>query len=348
MVAVKAHQANQFLKSPDPSLHAFLFFGTDTGLVGERAAMLARKCADSDNPPSEILRFDDADLEEDNSRLAVELQTMPMFGGRKIIRATTGRRINALLLKPLITEGQIAGILIVEAGNLKPDDSLRALFEKLPTTAAIGCYPDDAQDLSGVVNEILSAARMTISPVAQQLLVAKLGADRALSRGEIEKLVLYSQGKSAIDEDDVEAIVGDASELTIDRVALAAASGDSARSINEFARAVASGENPQLVIVALHRHFQRLHRVRAGMDAGRSLDDGLRTIRPPLNFKQKDAFAAQCRMWSTERLSRAISGIAAGAKAARTAGALETSIAERLLLSVARLARDSRQPAGAR
>ncbi|MFX8964994.1 hypothetical protein ABTN15_19415, partial [Acinetobacter baumannii] len=81
--------------------------------------------------------MDDASLDEDPDRLVVELNTIPMFGGRKIVRAATGRRINAQSLKPLVEGGNLAGVLIVEAGNLRPDESLRAMFEKSANAAAI-------------------------------------------------------------------------------------------------------------------------------------------------------------------------------------------------------------------
>ena len=46
-------------------------------------------------------------LEDDPDRIFVELQTAPMFGGRKIVRATAGRRITAAALKPLVEGGDL-------------------------------------------------------------------------------------------------------------------------------------------------------------------------------------------------------------------------------------------------
>ena len=88
MVAVKAQQANAVLSRPDPTLVAFLIYGSDAGLVSERCAKLARTLAERDSPPGEIVRIDDADLEDDSERLSVELLTVPMFGGRKIEKIT--------------------------------------------------------------------------------------------------------------------------------------------------------------------------------------------------------------------------------------------------------------------
>lgn len=348
MVAVKAHQAQSFLTSPDLKTRAVLFFGSDAGLVSERAQVLAKAVAERLNPPGEIIRIDDADLESDPDRLAVELNTVPMFGGAKVIRTAASRRVTAALLKPLVEDRAPEGALIVEAGNLKPDDSLRALFEKSPYAAAVACYADGAQDLDGLIRDITREAGVTISPEARQALIDRLGADRALSRGEIEKLVLYVGPGGTIGIDEVEAIVGDVSELALERVTNAAAAGQMQRTVAECGRAVSAGESPQAIIAAVQRHFQRLHRARAAIERGSSLDDVLRQMRPPLHFKQKDAFAAQCRLWTMARLDEALARIAAAAKAARLSSALETALAERLVIGLARIVSDRSPPARGR
>ncbi len=234
MVAVKAHQAEAFLRSLERVPPAVLFYGTDAGLVSERAAMLARRLAERDG--SEVLRIDDADLENEPARISIELQTVAMFGGRKVVRALAGRRVNANALKPLVEGGNIEGFLIVEAGNLRPDEALRALFEKSAGAAAVACFPDEARDLDAMVGEILRAAGLQIAPDAKRFLLTRLGADRALSRAEVEKLALFARGKTLIEEADVEAAVGDAAELALDRIVLAAGSGRSAEAVTECDR----------------------------------------------------------------------------------------------------------------
>jgi len=342
MVAIKGHQAAAFLKSPDDRFTAYLLFGTDPGLVSERSAHLAKAIAARSDPPGEIVRLDDIDLETDPDRLSVELLTVPMFGGRKIVRTATGRRITALTLKPLVQDAALAGVLIVEAGNMKADDSLRTAFEKAPHAAAIGCYADEERDLDQVVREVLQANGLAITPEARQLLIGRLGADRVLSRGEIEKLALYARGASEITEDDVEAVVGDAAELAVERIAHASASGDGARAVAELQRALTAGESAQGIIGAIQRHFTRLHRIRAAVEGGKSIESAIGEIRPPVHFKQKDALAAQCRAWRPEALEAALAGIASTARTARVTSALDDLFAERLVLTLARLARSSR------
>ena len=338
MVAVKAHQAEAFLRTVERVPAAILFYGGDAGLVSERAARLARRLAE--RHAGEILRLDDADLEDDPGRISVELLTVAMFGGRKIVRAAAGRRVNANALRPLVEEGgKIEGFLIVEAGNLRPDEPLRALFEKSAGAAAVACYPDEARDLEGVIGDVLAAAKVQIAPAAKRLLISRLGADRALSRAEVEKLVLYARGKSRIEEEDVEAAVGDAAETALDRVVLAAASGRAAEAVRECERCVAGGESAQGVIAALQRHFLRLHRLRSGYDAGQSLEDLMRALKPAPHFRQKPAIEQQAREWSLASLNGALARIGEVAKAARLSSALESALAENLLLALGALAK---------
>jgi DNA polymerase-3 subunit delta len=339
MVAIKTHQANAFLAAVDRAPAAVLLYGTDVGLVGERASLLAKRLAERESPPGEILRLDDADLEGDADRIFVELQTVPMFGGRKIVRTTAGRRVTAAQLAPLVQSGNLQGYLIVEAGNLRPDDALRALFEKAREAAAVACFPDEARDLDAVVREVLAARKIDITPEAKRVLLARLGADRALSRVEIEKLALYAHGKAVIDESDVEAAVGDAAELALDRIVLAAASGRAGMSLVELDRSLAAGESAQAVIAALQRHFLRLHRMRSALDAGGSMEDIVRSMRPPVHFKQREALEQQCRSWSLSRLAAALARIAEAVKAARLNSALEGTLAENLLLDLQGLAK---------
>ena len=72
MVAIKTQQAAAFLSAPPKDFAAALIFGSDPGLVSERAQRLAKLLAERENPPGEVLRLDDSDLDDDGGRLTIE------------------------------------------------------------------------------------------------------------------------------------------------------------------------------------------------------------------------------------------------------------------------------------
>lgn len=345
MVAVKAHQANAFLAKPDNKVSGYLFFGSDPGLVRERGATLAANLAKASKPESEILRLDDHDIEAEPERITIEMQTLPMFGGGKILRVAYSKRLTETMLKPLLDDPHPECYLIIEAGNLKPNDKIRSLFEKSKTAAAIACYADSARDLEAVINRTLSESQQTISMDAREVLVTRLGADRALSVGELDKLVLYTKGKRQITIDDVDAIVGDASELALDNIVNAAALGHAKTAVHECARAIASGESIHGILAAAGRHFHRLEATRARFESGQSEADSLKQLRPPIHFKQKTAFVSQLHAWRHDHLLTALELISGTTKATRSSGALEAVLIERLLIRIAQLAQQSKRAA---
>ncbi|MGI9426856.1 MAG: DNA polymerase III subunit delta [Hyphomicrobiaceae bacterium] len=343
MVAIKAAQSEKFVDAPPTGCLATLVFGSDVGLVSERAAKLARTFAARSDPDGEIIRIEDPDLEQDPDRLIVELQTMPMFGGAKVVRTSLGRRVTAALVKSVIDGGQPAAQLIVEAGNLKPTDAARKAFEATPWAAAIPCYSDDDRDLTSLVRDMLATNGKSVERDALEALVARLGADRALSRGEVDKLILYVGERGSIKAEDVRDIVGDASDMALEQIAEAAADGHAAHAVRDFDRSVAAGENPQALIAGVQRYFRRLHRLRSAIDQGQSFDAAARALRPPLFFKQKDKMAAQCRSWTHDRLLTAMRRISEVARDARLNASLDATYAERLLLELATMARQQQR-----
>lgn len=342
MVAISRDTTERYLKAPPKGVSAILLYGDDAGLVSERASAVAKVMAAQASPPGEILRLDDPDLEGDPDRLAVELGTVPMFGGRKIVRTQQSRRVTAALLKPFVQGPPLEGVLIVEAGGLRKEDAMRKLFEEAQSAAAIACFGDEARDLDGLVRDVLAVHKLDIAPDARRLLISRLGADRALSRAEIEKLALYALGSARIEEADVEAVVGDASEMAIDRVVTAAITGQMQAAMIECDKALAAGESAAYMIIATERQLHRLHRVRLAVESGSSMDDALKGIRPPLFSRARDQFVRQLEQWSAARLTRALARITEGQRLARGGGPLgvleEATIVQGVLLDVARLA----------
>jgi DNA polymerase III subunit delta len=338
MVAVKAHEADAFLRTLPPKITALLFFGSDEGLIAERAQSACTNAAKASNPPGEILRLDDLDLEKEPDRITVELTTVSMFGGRPIVRVNSSRRVTSTTIAPLLNGPPLEGLLVIEAGNLKPDEGLRGLFEKSASAAAIACYADNERDIEGLIRAALLAHKLDITQEARVALAARLGADRGQSRAEIEKLALYCYGKTRIELTDVDAATGDASEQAIDLVIAAAASGQAAMALAASERAMAAGEHPQTLIIGTQRYFQRLHRVRTAFEATGSIDTAIRALRPPLHFKIKDAFTRHVTAWPSAKLLRALGRITVAQRSARSSVIDDALAADRLILDLARLA----------
>jgi DNA polymerase III subunit delta len=332
MVAYKASAVASFLKSPKPECRAALVYGPDAGLVTERAKALAQIFIKRGPGPAEIVRLDERDLSEDPARLEIEINTKPMFAAQSVVRVTAGPKLDVQALKALLAT-EFANPLIVEAGNLRPDSALRKLFESHKTAAALPCYSDE-RSLAGLIESVLEDAGLSIDREARDYLIARLGADQALSRAEIVKLALYAQGERRVTHDDIEAIVGDAAETALENFVYATSGGDARAALVELQRLSAGGTDRAAALSALGRHFTQLHRVAAAASGGGSLEDGVKALRPRPHFKREPLFIAHCKRWGASRLAHALPLIQEATRRSRRSPDLEGAFAERLVLTL--------------
>ena len=333
MVAFKAAQVASILSKPKSGFCAFLLYGPEAGLVNDRAAKLARKLAEQNEPASEIIRLDDRDLAGDPTRLAVETKTISMFSRQKIVRLKTGPSLKPEQLSELLDSGHEV-YLIIEAGNLRPAAKLRKLFETAPAAAALPCYADSARDIAQSVNQEAGRLGAFITADARAMLLGLTGSDPAMTRAEMQKLALYCGDGATIEAKHVEAIVADSADVAFDALVQAAAEKSRPRAVREFDRLAAAGQSPQFELIALTRHFQRLHRLVAEIEAGAAPKNAVAALRPPLGLKQRDALIRQARLWPRATAQRALSAMQEAIAQSRRRPQLERQIAERLVLGL--------------
>lgn len=325
-----------FLQRPDPGVRAVLCYGPDAGLVQERAAALAAAICPDPRDPFRIADLAAAALAADPARLADEAAQIAFGGGRRVIRVRDAGDSLAALFQRLLDHSPGDGFVVVDAGELPSRSALRRLFEQSAQAAAIGCYPDGARELGTVIRETLAAHRVTASRDAVGYLVEHLGADRLLTRGELDKLALYAGDGGHVELDDARASVADSAALSLDDAVMAAAEGDAAALDRALTRVFQEGASPVSVIRALLRHAQRLHGLATQRAAGASLDAVLRGARPPIFFKHQDSFRRQLERWSEGRLRPQLAALGAAELAMKRTGMPAETICRAAMLAMAR------------
>lgn len=170
-----------------------------------------------------------------------------------------------------------------------------------------------------------------------QALRALLGADRALSRSELAKLVLYAGDDKQIGLEHVEAVVGDASAQAFDAAINAALAGRTATAIGQVDRMAAAGTPPSVFLNLLLAHFQRLDGIAAAIERGESFDVAAGRLRPPLHFKAKDAIRAQAAAWKHRDITAGLAAAQEAVRQSRLKPALEHELASALIIGLTRL-----------
>lgn len=337
MTLLKSAEADRFLGSPDPRRRLVLFFGPDPGGVSERATTLTKRLVGDD--PYAVVRIESDELGADPGRISDEAYGASLFSGRRVVRLrVSGNRPVAPAITPLLERPPEDTWLVVEAGDLRKTAPLRKLFESAGGAVAIGCYPDNDGALRRLVDDEVKAAGLSISATARDALVELLGGDRAASRSELQKLVLYARGKEEITLDDIAELIGDGAAIGVDDVVEATASGDLAALDRSARRLIANGTALSTIILAVERHFLQLHRSAAAIENGGSIGGILQAMRPPPMPSRRATLERQLRIWSRDDLDTALARISQAVQESRRQPSVGSGIVLTALAAIARRA----------
>ena len=180
---------------------------------------------------------------------------------------------------------------------------------------------------------------MAVDFEAKALLIDNLGADRGVTRQELEKLALYVGNGGTVTSGDVAACIGDGASLVRDDVALAALSGDQDGLDLALSRCWQAGESPVGILRAVARHLQRLHMLALRKATGADVGEAMKRLRPPIFFKQQPIVRGQLQLWSAQALAQAMGIISEAEIDCKSTGMPDRAVCGRALVRIAAAAR---------
>lgn len=341
MVAVRATEVDATLKNLSPSRPVVLLYGPDAGLVSERARQAAQEAVADPTDPFQLVRLDGDLLAAHPSRLAEEVETIGLFAAQRAIWVKPSSRSLAPAVEPVLQKDIVGTRVVIEAGDLGKSAPLRTLCERSPRALALPCYSDDSRDIDRLIDETLKTAGLTIEPDAREMLAASLGSNRLATRGELAKLIVYSQRSPTITPDHVAAVVSDVSSSALDSAIDAAFGGNAAVLDASLRRLASEGASPSAFLSAALRHTLALLDGRTALDAGRSAASVVETWRG-LHFRRKPLVQAQLNRWTSDAIRKLIQDLQETSLSTRRHPDLGMTAVSALLLAISRRASGQR------
>jgi DNA polymerase III subunit delta len=320
-----------FLRDPG-DCRVVLLFGDDAGMIRDRAEVLVRAVAGSLDDPFLV-----TDLpREEIKRLGDEAAGLSLIGGRRVVRV---RDVTDAATEPVqaLLKGHAPALVVLEGPAIASRSKLRTALDAAVQGAAIGCYPEEGRALEETIRETLRANGAGIEPDALSWLSQQLGADRASTRAELEKLALYVGPGNRVDLDAAMTCVGDLAGLSLDDALFAATTGDVATADRALEAAVEEGAAPVQVLRAALGHLQKLHRARLAMDEhGLAAADAVKAIRPPVFYQKVGAFTRSLGLWPAATLTAAMAALAEAERGCKRTGWPDHALCRNAVLTLAR------------
>jgi len=328
-----------FLRDPG-DCRVVLLFGDDAGQIRDRAEALVRGIAGSLDDPFLVTELP----REEIRRLPDEAAGLSLTGGRRVVRV---RDVTDAATDPVhaLLKGRAPALVVLEGPTMASRSKLRTALEAAADGVAIGCYPEEGRALEETIRETLRACGAGIEPDALSWLSQQLGADRASTRAELEKLALYVGPGNRVDLDAAMTCVGDLAGLSLDDALFAATTGDVTTADRALEAAVAEGAAPVQILRAALGHLQKLHRARLAMDEhGLTAADAVKGIRPPVFYQKVGAFTRSLGLWPSATLTAAMAALAEAERGCKRTGWPDQALCRNAVLTLARRSAAASRP----
>jgi DNA polymerase-3 subunit delta len=320
-----------FLKDPG-TVSLVLIYGPDSGLVSERAAMLARSILGGADDPFRYTEISDP------ARLLEEATAAALTGGRRVVRL---RDTTEAALKPAeaLLQNPPDALVILEAGDLPAKSRLRGLFEKSPATATIACYAADSAKLPRIVTERLRGQNVRIEQEAAEWVAANISGDEGVIRQTVELLHLYAGPAGKLSFEDVTTCLTDGGESSIQDAVDGALTGDASGTDRAVSLSFDEGVSPVALIRILLSELLRLRVAAAELAAGKSVQEAVGSLRPPVFFKRVPTVKKALGLWPPSALTEAIRTALAAEAACKSTHTPDQAYCRQTLLGLATRAR---------
>lgn len=320
---IAARQINSFLSSQAKNCKGVLIYGPDEGQVREHATQLAKTLGIDTKDPFSFMELGEERLKAEPTLLHDELFAFNMMGGQRLIRVESSSDGIAKEIEAIFndTQKQPTGYLLVIAGELTARSALRTIFESHVQLAAIACYKDEARDIGALVGETFAKAGINAAQEVREYLAANLGADRHITRSELEKIVLYCGDQKKLTLEEAISLVGNSADAGMDDLCEALADGQIRKTDTLLHKLLQEATQPIQIIRALQRYFLRLHQLASQIVQDRiPVSQAVANAKPKIFYKQVTVMERQLNLWKLPMLEKTLFLLIAAERACKSTG----------------------------
>ncbi|MCQ2562505.1 MAG: DNA polymerase III subunit delta [Alphaproteobacteria bacterium] len=276
---------------------AILLYGPDAGGADEYRAKIIKTLGVTKDC---LFVMDANKLSDNQEKLFVECCSPSMFGDKKVVVITGVGDADAKIIQELLSSPSLYAKVIVIAGDLGTKSSLRKLYENDTNkdVAVLACYLDEGKSLENLIRSELSSANgiRQITPDAMGYMLGHLGADRGITRGFLQKIILYVNDKHIVDITDVEKCLPDTASISVDEYLYSLTDGNITNTMISLDRLLYSSVAPEKILPMLYKHFTTL------------LEGVVDKKEPPnLFWKYRDRFRNTVKILSEKEICKVLS-----------------------------------------
>jgi DNA polymerase III subunit delta len=294
-------QESSFLNKDFRRYKAILVFGSDHSLVSERVAFLCRKViTNKDSETFSKVQLNYSDVAKDPSHLIDHIFSNTLLAEPKfIIIEDVDTSINKEV-KAILVNNKSDNIVVLKAGELPPNSSIRRFFELENDLAALPCYTLENIGIKELLLTRMSEHQIKCEHGVVDYVVSNLRGEYLAISSEIDKMILCGIKQGTLSISNVEELLSGSSEKnTYDRLIKFLINADAVAVEHEFLKLNSSGVHVIAISRNIANYFIRLLRVKELISYKIcSESEALNILRPPIFFKHLEDFKRALNKYS--------------------------------------------------
>jgi len=300
---IKNFEIDSFCSNFNNTTPAILIYGQDYGLKQERANSIIKNYIENS---SNVIELEMKSIILNPEIIKTELNSISLLNNKKVIKIHEADDKISATIKDNILLNNKDCLLILISDNLPPKSKLRNLFENHKDAVIVPCYSDDNKNILNLIDDLFLKENIRIDINAKKLLSNYLGVDRLVTRGEIEKAILYAGTKKHLSIEDISAFLSDQASINIDELYDLILLGDIKQAYKILLRLQNEGVQPIQVFRSFTRQLQNLYSMRERYIENMNVNDVIDSFKPPIYFKRKENIKCHTKEWSITMINQAL------------------------------------------
>ncbi|MEM7070191.1 MAG: DNA polymerase III subunit delta [Pseudomonadota bacterium] len=298
-------KVKKFVDQSDHQMRVIFLFGPEEGLSEKYFYQLAKQYQDDLDDPFSVSRLTQQQLVERPSILLEEYQTIAFGNTKRLILILSCEDSCWPAFQLLTQSNESKALVIARAGNLAANSTLRKKFESLPDVAVLGCYAN-TQNFDEIINEALKRDSITMDSSIRHQMHQLFDENSLMGKKFIDILCLYVGKNGHLTDEMFHTCLSSFAPAKNDELAMVACDGDPQKLDLEMMQAWQKGQQPVQVIRMVLRHLMRLWHAGEIVNSGESAESAMKSLSPPVFFKQMPRFRQQMQIWKRTPLLQAI------------------------------------------
>lgn len=336
----KQQDISTIINDGETSLKCILLYGPNSYLINDLYNKLCDSLLDKNDvfAPSE---FNIKEISKNADAFYNEAESLAFGGGRKYLKIDMDNSESAGPVLDLLKDDIKETTLLIKGGVLSPRSNIRKSLEKLENTLIVPFYEDDKVSLKKFIKEKADKRNFSFNEGAINSIISMSGFERSQINDAVERIMLYYEfdEDKKIDEEKVEKILFDTNQGQMNELCKSICLGEAEVSQKISEKLLLQGVTPPQFISALIIHFQKLHLVDLNIISGQSISEAMKQIKPPIFFKEVNAFKSQIKNWNISKVDRALEILIESDLLTKTKPGLGKSLIGNIIMRLANVAK---------